>query len=244
MVSVSGFSVAIISNGTEVDPIIRDGAYYISLPNGSHYKIRLSNRHDYRCNAEVSIDGESIGTFRLYSYQNLTLERPADIDKKFTFYRETSRTAQRAGVVEGKEENGLIRVQFIPEKRRRIYIQTIGHEYSLKGTKLSSLPQAEPEESSYRKSMPTTSMAPSGFMAPRSYMSSTSSLNEPVTRSLSFENKSTYTPEFSSGATILQGKSHQKFTDAEHMNLDWNNAVEIMIRLVVSESVKYPERVD
>src|SRR5690348_10484827 len=120
MTTVSGFGLAIIVDDKVVAPVNNDGIY-IPLDNGSNYKIRLSNKHEYRCDAEVTIDGEDIGTFRLKPYQTSTIERPGDVAKKFTFYRETSGVAQRAGVTEGKEENGLIQVRFIPEKRRRIY---------------------------------------------------------------------------------------------------------------------------
>lgn len=245
MISVSGFGVAVISNGREVEPVIRDGAYYIPVKNGDHYKIKLSNKHEYRCNADVSIDGESIGTFRLYSYQTWTIERPGDVSKKFTFYSETSRTARRSGVIEGKEENGLIRVQFTPEKRRRIYAKT-SPEYKMKGVRLSpsSLPQADesfPESSqqSYRGAMFSRSGSPQLLMA----SSPGSSLNESVTRSL---DTTPSMSQYKSGATVLQGKSNQSFGDAERIDLDYDNMVEIILRLVVKETdvSRYPERVD
>jgi|SRR5579871_579423 len=234
MPTVSGFSVDIIVDGYEAKIINKDGAYYVPVNNGSHYKIRVSNFHNKRCDAIISVDGEDIGTFRLRSYQVASIERPGDTDKKFTFYREDSTIAQISGVEEGKEQNGLISVRFIPERSRKIYVQTIGPEYQSKGFRLGSpsgLPQAP--------SGLLTSAAPaSSYQGNQStYLKSSS---QPVSMAMPMASEQKY----SSGATVLKGKSYQEFGIADDMDLDYSKEVIIMVRLVIKESMKYPKRID
>ena len=115
-INLNNFAVEIIPKSGYSDKTVIDGAYYYKLPHKSEYKIKLSNNHNSKCDAIIWLEGEEIGTWRLNGYQSISIERPANIDRKFTFVRDTSIDAIRAGVTPNSDNNGLIKVLFKPEK--------------------------------------------------------------------------------------------------------------------------------
>jgi hypothetical protein len=75
----------------------------------------MKNNSPIECNATVTIDDNNIGTWRLYSYQTTTIERPSRINKKFIFVKANSNRGFLAGLLPGKSSNGLVCVEFTPE---------------------------------------------------------------------------------------------------------------------------------
>jgi hypothetical protein len=111
---VNGFLLEVIS----VNPISKkniSGANYYLLRHGSIYKLKLSNQRSSKCDAEVWIDGEKIGIWRIEARSQIIVERPAKINRKFVFLKEKSMDAQSAGIG-NSADNGLIKVIFKPEK--------------------------------------------------------------------------------------------------------------------------------
>jgi hypothetical protein len=115
-VFLNGFSLEVISDEGPVEKIIHKGSNYFALHNGSEYKLKLGNDHKVRVDAHVSVDEEKVGVWRINPYSTVTVERPANIARKFTLLRERSRMAINAGIESGYKENGLIKVIFRPEK--------------------------------------------------------------------------------------------------------------------------------
>lgn len=92
-----------------------NGATYVNLRHGQTYKLFLGNMNSKRCNAEVTVDGKHIGTWRLGAFGSATLERPADDIGLFTFYR-LGTTDASIVQVQDNDKTGLIQVVFTPEK--------------------------------------------------------------------------------------------------------------------------------
>lgn len=109
---VGNFSL-LIPEGVEKD------SGHVALPHGRQYTLKAGNHAGSRCDAEVSIDGKEIGTFRLNGHDYLTLERSPDDNGRFTFYADGTADAERAGVAGVQvPDRGLIQVRFVPEKYR------------------------------------------------------------------------------------------------------------------------------
>ena len=130
MATLNGFSVAIkvadqemlpdiASRGTSYAGTIRgssdpmNGSYF-SVPDGSEYAIVLRNMNTTDCDADVTIDGEKIGRYRISAFGEFAIERPEDTSRRFKFVAEGSAIARQAGIETGKNENGLVKVTFYP----------------------------------------------------------------------------------------------------------------------------------
>ncbi len=94
------------------------GTGHVGLPHGSVYQIKIGNHGMVACDAEVEVDGKSVGCFRLDAYQSFNLERPADDTGRFTFFRTDSVEGQQAGEASiARDSKGLVRVIFKPAKK-------------------------------------------------------------------------------------------------------------------------------
>jgi hypothetical protein len=117
------FEVEILENigfGTKeycVDPRV-DAV--VQLVHKSTYAIKLASWSG-RANATIVIDGKEVGTFRLLSRNPIIIERPVNIDKKFTFYELGTHEAENAGLHSNNEFLGIVQVIFIPGKPREVY---------------------------------------------------------------------------------------------------------------------------
>ncbi len=112
---------------------------HVELPHGMVYTIAMTN-HDYcrRCDAEVEVDGKSVGAFRLDKGCALTLERPSHDVGMFTFFQVDTQEANAAGVANVvKEERGLIRVTFRPERAPTARLQGVVGGAHAGGTSLT-----------------------------------------------------------------------------------------------------------
>src|SRR5437588_410462 len=111
--NLNGFSVNII--GDNVIHFKKGEHNYYAVPHLSEYKIKLSNNRPTRCDAEISIDGDLVGTWRVESFDSITIERPANLNRRFIFVQERSNIAEQVGIRSSKD-NGLITVIFKPER--------------------------------------------------------------------------------------------------------------------------------
>jgi hypothetical protein len=93
---------------------------YVELEHGSNYGIRLAS--SVKGDATIVIDGEQIGTFRVTPLNPVVIERPVNVDKKFTFYKLGSTEADKAGLRSDNEFLGIVQVIFIPENPRKLNI--------------------------------------------------------------------------------------------------------------------------
>jgi hypothetical protein len=95
---------------------------YVHLAHATQYTIRLQNDSlEDRCDAEVYIDGQLVGIWRVDYKSTATLERPVHDTGRFTFYEVGTPEASKAGIRDGSA-TGLIRVLFKPEKRRDLIL--------------------------------------------------------------------------------------------------------------------------
>jgi hypothetical protein len=112
----NGFSLEILVNGSMPAKIkFINGAYYIIMKHKQEYKIMLSNNNSVRANADVWIDNQIIGSWRLNPYSAIIIERPVEFNRKFLFLQEGTTIANRSGIVNHSNNNGLIKVLFKPE---------------------------------------------------------------------------------------------------------------------------------
>jgi hypothetical protein len=88
---------------------------YVHLKHGQTYSLVLGNKSSCRCDVTVAIDGKDIGTWRMERGQTITLERPANEAKLFTFYKAVSAEGVQVGAAVLKDDQGLLRVTFVPE---------------------------------------------------------------------------------------------------------------------------------
>lgn len=109
------FGVSVVA--WNVKKVHQDGHLYIALQHNSEYSIQLSNRSGSRCDASVTIDGRSVGKFRVPPFDTITIERPSSQSRKFVFLQEDSGDAHRAGIVNGHSANGAVSVVFYPERQ-------------------------------------------------------------------------------------------------------------------------------
>lgn len=114
--SSGDFGVKIHSR--HVRKVSKNGYNYVALEHNAEYSLTLFNESPSRCDAEVSIDGRSIGTFRVKPYGSINIERPATRQQKFVFLQEDTGIAYRSGISSGKSTNGLVTVKFSPEYPR------------------------------------------------------------------------------------------------------------------------------
>ena len=97
---------------------------HVEIAHNSIFSIHLGNHDSSRdSDAEVFVDGKTIGVFRVQAGRTMILETPPDDPGKgrFTSYQQDSQQAQDAGVNKiGADNRGLVQVVFRPEKRRPI----------------------------------------------------------------------------------------------------------------------------
>lgn len=228
-ISVNGFSLQIQISGLFFENSVRkeniNGANYFVVPHGSEYKIKLSNDRSTKSDADVWVDGEKIGTWRINSFGSITIERPADVGRKFVFFKEGSSSAHSAGIVSGRTDNGLIKVVFRPEKENDCCTD---HEGLSCFSKLISR---------HQQGLFTDRATPFRGI---SYNNATQSKNDSFEYANAFPS-SFMANSFSHGATALGGKSDQEFNSVSSIdNIDTANITTIMARLIVDDSSSKP----
>lgn len=194
------------------------GSGHVHLNHDTVYTVKLSNHwQDRQCDAEVSIDGKSVGCFRLERGGSVTLERGIGDSGRFTFLKADSADAADAGVDQiGKCDRGLVVVKFHvgrkPEPKpvtEKVYVP-----YPV-------YPPYPP---------PTEWTSP-----PRRYHWYIGGAGGSVNYA------SVAPPEVSAGITGLTGYSNQEFISCSSIEYDLSEETTINLRLVCDESA--PKRV-
>jgi len=181
----------------------RDG--YVSLKHEQQYTIKLVNGDLIRCNAQVSIDGKDIGTFRLSPKETLILERGAEDRGRFTFYKKGTKAFKEVGGEDiPKDFQGALIVTFTPEKEPSFF----------------SKPRNPVPYDDKRWPSPWD-RRPVPYFPDVVYLSCSSSVIDGLCKS-----------NMAPGVTGLSGRSAQDFVRAEKMALDAENQVQICLRLV------------
>ena len=240
-ISINGFLLGVISNGYSSRKKIIDGSNYFLLQHGSPYKLKLFNdrgtwcdpdenvspgdtlsrrllRSGTVCDAEVWIDGEKIGAWRISAYGDILIERPSNINRKFVFLKEGSYSARSAGIVRGATDNGLIKIVFKP-KREKIFYNNIA-------------------PFTYDASVRT--WEGSGFRPPADNGSEMKFCGMMGMSNLAPLQNSTFQQNLSHGATALGGRSDQEFGTASPIyDVDTENITTIMTRLLVDGDHSY-----
>lgn len=108
-VSGGGFSLS-IRNQAE------DHRGYVRMAHGAVYAVCFRNDLNRAADAELSIDGLPMGTWRLGPYQRACVDRPAADTGQFTFYRADSAEGYAVGSGQvARPDKGRVSVGFYPE---------------------------------------------------------------------------------------------------------------------------------
>lgn len=118
MANLNGFRVSVPQALSETS----EG--HVRLHHGQHFTVQLHNGHrNYNgsmpCDAEIILNGKSVGTFRISAGQTITIERPSNDTGAFTAYNEDSNEAASIGIDRNSQSLGLIEVKFRPGNHRR-----------------------------------------------------------------------------------------------------------------------------
>jgi len=195
-VSGGGYSLTIQNNR-------EDGRGYVRMEHGAPYSLCLGTESAIATDAEVSIDGLPMGTWRLAPYRNTCIERPADDTGRFTFYRADSDEGYAVGSGQvARSDKGRVSVRFVPEMRR----------YPVPTPYDPPAPRYAPEQGAATESFDAAPSADYGVQRRKSMSPQTESLG--------------------AGVTGLSGESGQRFGTAGPIERDQANAVTLELRLV------------
>jgi len=122
----NGYVVALKCNGSIIE---EDASKRMYLPFGSEYAVRLINKNHTNCKADLTINGEIVGSFFINAGQTADIERYLDGSnykgKRFKFTH-----LNDSGVKDKTDiDNGFIEVSFYPEKPRVDPIVIKEHHY-------------------------------------------------------------------------------------------------------------------
>ena len=188
-----------------------DGAGYVRMAHGTTYAVCFRNDRDRRADAELSIDGLSMGTWRLGPYRSACVERPVEDTGQFTFYRADSADGYAVGSGQvARGDKGRVSVRFIPEVER----------YVPPPPPPVVIAPPPPMPYAYDQAAPMA----------RESEESMGSLAAPQRT----QRYSAPSPErdLGAGVTGLSGESGQRFRTARAIERDWANAVTLELRLV------------
>lgn len=90
------------------------GEGYVEMRHNTQYSLYLKNHREVPCDAEVTIDGIRVGTWRVNAHDEIQIERPVHDTGHFTFFKVGTDDAREAGIAKNSN-NGLISVLFKPE---------------------------------------------------------------------------------------------------------------------------------
>lgn len=95
-----------------------EGYAALKMKNGkAPFKISMTNNSTQKTKAQVKIHGIDQGTWVLYPFQSITIDRPAHIQELFHAYAVGSEGGNAIGLQSGDPNNGLVSVTFKPELR-------------------------------------------------------------------------------------------------------------------------------
>jgi hypothetical protein len=233
MASLNGFSVKVPECLSETSE------NYVVMRHGQQYSLKLSNHHKEDghgkpCDAEVYIDDEFCGSYRIPSGESITLERPEHSNQRFTAYRIGSEEAKIAKIDHNKSM-GLIRAVFRPGNKK--YVSMI-----------FSKPVIIDEPWPYITKTPQKPWTPPGVYAYA--VSDWDTLSTPTFSNNSYSSVPTSNAEFGSdncsytasrdlvgGGTGLSGQSNQRFNEVDALDYD-KQATSIYLRLAFEDEGK------
>jgi hypothetical protein len=97
---------------------------YVYMKHGTQYTIALQKESNRRCDAEVYVDDQKVGIWRIDCNSTVRIERPVHDNGRFTFYQVDTPEALKAGIRQNSS-TGLIRVLFKPEKIKKINLSSV-----------------------------------------------------------------------------------------------------------------------
>lgn len=120
-------SMFLYDNGNK--PFISDNNVF-KLNHGTEYKIRIENHHPtLRADVKVSVDGKSIGEFRVNNQNKITVERPVKSARKLTFFAIDSNEGNMAALSFGNPDLGIIEIRARMEKKHTsLYLECDGED--------------------------------------------------------------------------------------------------------------------
>ena len=220
MADLHDFQVDIVPDQGTVTTNQKNESYYVEMPkNEVQYKIHLKNNGSTKCDAVVTIDGKNMGTFRINEHNQMLLERPSDVERRFTFFVGGSEGSKQGGYKPKDKNNGLVEVLFKPESCR---LYPKGGDYDEEelcyGDDDDDFYCGAPKMARGITSAPFTNMMRGGHSA------------APKLRSKGMTNAPTR--GYKEGMTALTGDSSQKFVTVAVLDYDYKNEVTIYLRLV------------
>lgn len=229
-IKLNGFSLEILTNSGTVHKTSIGNSNYFALPNKSEYRLRLRNNRNTRADILIWIDNEKIGKWRIEAFSKITIERPANSPRKLVFIKEGSREALNSGIRSGDSYNGLIKIEFRPEKIDYIPFNDNDHFYKLKKFCWNDNSISEPQ-----------------YLSNLSNSSNLGNLCGMMNSSIQYGMMDTNctqqsTSNYSSGATVLGDNSNQRFRKTDSIdNVDSSNITTIYARLIIdnNKSKKY-----
>ncbi len=238
MADLHDFQVDIVPDQGSVTTNKKDESYYVEMPKDEvQYKIRLKNNGSVKCDAVITIDGKNMGTFRINSYSEMLLERPSDVERRFTFFVGGSEGSKQGGYKPKDKNNGLVEVRFKPEKKPE---PVICRGYTPTSRNLYDSCNGDDEECDGEEDMcygDTFDSAPEmarGFSTNAAPIISSGKHGRanaaPMARSKGMTNAPTR--GYKEGMTALTGDSSQKFVTVATLDYDYKNEVTIYLRLV------------
>ncbi len=248
MADLQDFQVDIIPDQGSVTTNKKNESYYVEMPkNEVQYKIRLKNNGLAKCDAVVTIDGKNMGTFRINQHDQMLLERPSDVERRFTFFVGGSEGSKQGGYKPKDKNNGLVQVLFKPE---RIQKQPTSYCYRSRWYDGPRKPEHNDDDDDYDEDCDydkEEKWDDDDYGAPEmmskgitSVPSSTNSMrggqdqrHSTVPKSKRMTNAPTR--GYKEGMTALTGDSNQKFVTVATLDYDYNSEVTIYLRLVYRE---------
>jgi len=85
----------------------------VEMAHGQIYSIKMENNRDTVAEGILKVEGKVIGSFLLYPHHKIEIERPVDLNKKFTFYKLNRLDGSRYSPYSSRH-NGLIEAIFTP----------------------------------------------------------------------------------------------------------------------------------
>lgn len=193
-----------------------DSGGYVELPHNTPYTLVLRNNRNVRCDARVEVDGKHVGTWRIPSLSNISLERPVHDTGRFTFYKLDTPEAQQAQLNGGDPNLGLVKVTFTPD----VFVSRQMPQTTYTGSRVPKSPRptipSPPIEWQYKDNWNTARTVADGSLACYNVASR------------------------SAGGTGLSGQSGQHFHNAEHINYDYSQQTVIHLRLVCKDGGARP----
>ena len=204
------------------------GNTYFALPENAEYFFVVSNGGSTRCDVAISLDGISIGRWRIPAWGTIQIERPVDSNTKFLFVREqyVKSTESQSGS-STISNNGLIELEFFPEilkelsasnpiqQRERVYFDGFSANY------MYSDPNISATSISTQKPRPTTSIKSNPINRP----------NYSGREKIGFVSKQ---GNYSGGGTIFEKNSAQEFIELKDIvEIDEKRKIVIVARLLL-----------